>query len=320
LSRRGEVKLSDFGIARWQHRTEPTLAGVARGKPSYMAPEQATKGDLDGRADVFSLGCTLHVLITRTSPLGDENALVDLLAGVPLELSPALPPAVGALVARAVQRDRNARFSTALAFAEACEAVVEALAPGYPFEATLSAMVAACAPPPAAPPIAGPPRVPAMRRRVWPLAVVAAALAAGLVGLALSLSRPPQVQAPADDLVFAPLDADRTAVVTRPVAVAPEVSPAPAPMPVTPKPPAPAAPQPPRAPPRTGVIAVGGERFLRAEVFVDGRSVGFAPQQLEVSVGLHPVELVLPGGERVGPRVLAVGAQHTEVSPLRWVE
>jgi hypothetical protein len=65
---------------------------------------------------------------------------------------------------------------------------------------------------------------------------------------------------------------------------------------------------------------VGGERFLRGEIFVDGKSVGFAPRQLEVSVGMHPVEIVLPSGERVGPRVLQVSAQHTEVSPLKWVD
>jgi hypothetical protein len=65
---------------------------------------------------------------------------------------------------------------------------------------------------------------------------------------------------------------------------------------------------------------VGGQRFLRGEVFVDGKSVGFAPRQLEVPVGLHPVEVHLPDGQRVGPRVMSVGAQHTEVAPLRWIE
>jgi hypothetical protein len=68
------------------------------------------------------------------------------------------------------------------------------------------------------------------------------------------------------------------------------------------------------------VISIRGTRVQGGEVFVDGKSVGFAPRQLEVPVGLHPVEVRLPGGERLGPRVLSVGSQHTEVAPLRWIE
>ena len=69
-----------------------------------------------------------------------------------------------------------------------------------------------------------------------------------------------------------------------------------------------------------GVLAIGGERFLKGEVLVDGRSVGFAPRQLELPVGAHQLELVLADGTRVGPRTFTIAPQHTELSPLRWVE
>jgi serine/threonine-protein kinase len=337
LSRRGEVKLSDFGIARWKHRTERTLAGASRGKPSYMAPEQATKGDVDARADVFSLGCTLHALCAGSSPLADENALVDLLAGMPLALAPGLPEPIRAIVARAVERDRQARFATAEAFAAACEAALQDQAPGFAVEASIASAVAAVSPvasrgaPPAVealhagtlevhvePPIAPEPPTPLAealpRRRVWPGIAAVSFLIVGLFALGVAVSQPPPAVPADDDLAFEPLEADRRAVVTRPVSVA-SSEPAAAPsvrQPVG----APA----PRAPPRLGVIAVGGQRFLRGEVFVDGKSVGFAPRQLEVPVGLHPVEVHLPDGQRVGPRVMSVGAQHTEVAPLRWIE
>jgi hypothetical protein len=307
LSRRGEVKLSDFGIARWKHRTERTLAGSTRGKPSYMAPEQATKGEVDARTDVFSLGCTLHALCAGTSPLADENALVDLLAGVPLPLASTLPEPVLAMIRRAVERDRQARFPDALAFAQACEAALQSLAPGLAFESALGARVTSLAPPPALTPSAEVDAVP--RRSRIPVVVAGVVLLGGVVALGVVLSQPPEVQAPVDDVTFQPLDQARRAVVTRPVLVDAPPPPTPTVRPPTPRPPL-----------AKGVIAVGGERFLRGEIFVDGKPVGFAPRQLEVTVGMHPVEVVLPSGERVGPRVLQVGAQHTEVSPLKWVD
>ena len=103
---------------------------------------------------------------------------------------------------------------------------------------------------------------------------------------------------------------------------APPVAPAPAPAPVAAaEPPKPKRPAVVVASPETrGVLAIGGERFLKGEVLVDGRSVGFAPRQLELSSGTHQVEIVLVDGTRVGPRALTIGPQHTESFPQRWVE
>lgn len=64
VSRIGEVKLGDFGIARSAASEQLTAAGVFRGKVGYSAPEQLLGGEYDGRADLFSLGATLHEALT----------------------------------------------------------------------------------------------------------------------------------------------------------------------------------------------------------------------------------------------------------------
>ncbi len=80
----GSVKLGDFGIAWAKERVQQTTVGIVKGTPAWMAPEQSTAGSIDARADIFSLGCVLHALISGESPLAGENRLVDLLAGVAL--------------------------------------------------------------------------------------------------------------------------------------------------------------------------------------------------------------------------------------------
>ncbi|WP_224367319.1 serine/threonine-protein kinase [Hyalangium versicolor] len=122
----GDVKLADFGIALARDRQERTLAGFTKGKPAYMPPEQVTRGEMDGRSDVFALGCVLHALLTGHSPLAGEERMADLLAGKELELSDTLPVEVRDLIARAVRRARHQRFQSAAEFAEATDKVLVA--------------------------------------------------------------------------------------------------------------------------------------------------------------------------------------------------
>ncbi|HYI02668.1 serine/threonine-protein kinase [Hyalangium sp.] len=119
VSWRGDVKLADFGIALARDRQERTRAGLTKGKPAYMSPEQVTRGELDGRSDLFALGCVLHALLTGHSPLAGEDRMADLLAGKELELSETLPADVRDIIARAVRRARHQRFQSAAEFAAA---------------------------------------------------------------------------------------------------------------------------------------------------------------------------------------------------------
>ena len=316
VSRGGDVKLADFGIALWEQRTEKTLGATARGKPTYMAPEQAMRGAIDGRADVFSLGCTLHALLTGLSPLQDENALVDLLAGVELALDAGLAAPIREVIGRAVRRDRQLRQANAEVFAQECERVMKALAPpDFELRSALkrwlevvvpSDQAALATPMPSSAPVRATGRAP----RRWPFALVAVALAGGFgawlrreVPAPVVVAQMPPVAAP---VVAAPSPEPK---VEPPLPVAPIVEP-------KPKRPAPV----PEVRAQLGVLAIGGERFLKGEVLVDGRSVGFAPRQLELPVGAHQLELVLSDGTRVGPRTFTIAPQHTELSPLRWVE
>lgn len=109
----GDVKLSDFGIAFAHDRSERTSGGVAKGKLAYMAPEQALGGRVDGRTDVFALGCVLHALLAGASPLADPDALSAFLAGDPLPIADDLPSDVRAIVERATARARHDRFESA---------------------------------------------------------------------------------------------------------------------------------------------------------------------------------------------------------------
>ncbi len=113
VSWEGDVKLSDFGIAKARDKSHKTQVGVRVGKPSYMSPEQATGGDVDERTDVFMLGCVLQALLTGRSPLAGDNRMADLLTGTELPVDVRLPEDIKAIVARAVKRSKAERFQDA---------------------------------------------------------------------------------------------------------------------------------------------------------------------------------------------------------------
>ena len=74
ITRRGEVKLADFGITRGYSSDEfVTAVGDVRGKLRFMAPEQLRGEPLDGRTDIFSLGLTLYLALTGKSMFRGEN-------------------------------------------------------------------------------------------------------------------------------------------------------------------------------------------------------------------------------------------------------
>jgi len=100
----GRVKILDFGLARASADVQLTVDGVIVGTPAFMAPEQGTRGPIDARADLFSLGCVLYTLLTATLPFDGEDVVSTLLAvrtttpPPPHEKNAAVPEEVSALV------------------------------------------------------------------------------------------------------------------------------------------------------------------------------------------------------------------------------
>ena len=118
VSQRGMAKLIDFGIAKARDRViGDTNAGLLKGKIHYMAPEQALGHAVDRRADVFAMGALLYHYISGSPPFDGANQLEVLkrltTPQPPAPLSPNVPPAIAALVMRALAHDPNVRFATA---------------------------------------------------------------------------------------------------------------------------------------------------------------------------------------------------------------
>ncbi len=117
----GAVKLLDFGIAKAATRRANTDSGIIKGKFGYIAPEQAKNGDINARADLWSVGVVLWEMLTsrRLFPLRNDVATLHALVGTdPLrqvtDYVPAPPPGLLASVARALQPDPDARLPDAL--------------------------------------------------------------------------------------------------------------------------------------------------------------------------------------------------------------
>ena len=119
----GVVKVLDFGIAKAAIRESQTMAGQIKGKTSYMSPEQARGGTIDGRSDIFALGILLFELVTRTRLFHhpDPFQALQLVAGddpIPFahEVRPEVPLELSHIVSRALARDPNERYATAREF------------------------------------------------------------------------------------------------------------------------------------------------------------------------------------------------------------
>jgi protein kinase-like protein len=125
VSARGEVKLFDFGIVKAEGRVSKTQQGVVKGNVSFMSPEQARGGDVDARADLFSMGLVIFYCLTG-EVLYRGNTTYELLvrAATGPDVSEqariaALPAPCAEIVAKALQVDPAARYQSAGEFATA---------------------------------------------------------------------------------------------------------------------------------------------------------------------------------------------------------
>jgi eukaryotic-like serine/threonine-protein kinase len=125
ISKRGEVKLVDFGLAKATSQLETTDPGVVKGKFSYLAPEAANGKEVDRRADVFAVGILLYELLTGKRLFFGETdyqtielvrqAKVPPIAPQNQEVSPELEQ----IIRRALARDVTERYASAADLQEA---------------------------------------------------------------------------------------------------------------------------------------------------------------------------------------------------------
>ena len=119
MSAEGEVKLTDFGIAKAQNKTEKSLGNLIKGKVAFMSPEQAAGGELDGRSDLFSVGTMLYTMITRRHPFDaptDYETLMLVKNGdfLPPETArPGLNPELYRVIRKAMGKTADARYQKA---------------------------------------------------------------------------------------------------------------------------------------------------------------------------------------------------------------
>jgi serine/threonine-protein kinase len=135
------VKVVDFGIAKVREGTidvgsgyTATRSGMIVGTPQYLSPEQAMgkHGDqIDGRADIYSLGVVLYMMLTGQLPFESDTPMGFLLHHVQTQpLAPhvirpdlSIPPELSAVLMKALEKDRNKRFSSAQEMAQALRSI-----------------------------------------------------------------------------------------------------------------------------------------------------------------------------------------------------
>jgi serine/threonine-protein kinase len=140
LTDKGQVKIIDFGLAKSSDEVaEPVATGPSArlgsmtlfGTPEYMAPEQVAGGPIDGRADLYALGCVLYEMLNARLPFVEQSAVATLdakLKGNPdplLTRTRAIPRSVARLVMRALARHPSRRFADAASMASVVSDVLD---------------------------------------------------------------------------------------------------------------------------------------------------------------------------------------------------
>ena len=164
LTRAGEVKVADFGLARVAAEDlELTQAGTTLGTPLYMSPEQGRGGAVDARSDLYSLGATVYHLLAGRPPFRGATGASVVMAHiaeplVPLaDVRPDLPASLCGIVERLLAKDPADRFATPIDLVHEAEEAAAALAGGtrrgpapLAWEGPEDAWIAGAASPPAA--------------------------------------------------------------------------------------------------------------------------------------------------------------------------
>jgi serine/threonine-protein kinase len=123
--------VTDFGVAKLEGDTLRTETGMMLGTPAYVSPEQSLGKQLDGRTDLYALGVSLFQILTGRLPFGGNSMSMFLQrlqeeAPALRELCPEVPEAVAAVIMRAMAREADHRYATALEMRDACIQAAEA--------------------------------------------------------------------------------------------------------------------------------------------------------------------------------------------------
>jgi serine/threonine-protein kinase len=153
----GGVVLLDFGIAKAAGRLgQTTSAGTVKGKFAYMSPEQARGHAIDRRSDVYSLGLVLYEATTGKSALKREAEPETFLAAIESQVTPperirsGYPPALAAIVGRALAKDPSDRYQSADALRAALESFLASTGPAVGSAEVAAEMRRLLGPPPPA--------------------------------------------------------------------------------------------------------------------------------------------------------------------------
>ena len=119
ISFEGDVKLTDFGIAKAATKARTTDRGALRGKLLYMSPEQAWGKPIDRRSDLFSLGIVCYEMVTDEKPFlgSSEMSILEMVrecrVATPRSLNPGIPESLERVVMKALERDPDLRYQDA---------------------------------------------------------------------------------------------------------------------------------------------------------------------------------------------------------------
>jgi serine/threonine-protein kinase len=120
LTQEGDVKITDFGIARTGHGPKLTEHGGVVGTIDYVSPEYLERGQVDARSDIYAIGVLGYEMITGQSPFKGDSVIATMTARLrtdpqqPIQLRPDCPPRLNEIILRAMERNPDIRYQASI--------------------------------------------------------------------------------------------------------------------------------------------------------------------------------------------------------------